>query len=786
MLYTEVMGISFLTPMLLGGAALVAVPVVLHLVMRRKPVPHDFPALRFLKERAVANRRRLQLSHLLLLLLRMAALALLALALARPVLRGAAWLADGEAPVAAAFVFDTAPRMLVRQGNRTRLEQAATMAKVLLEKLPPGSDMAVLDTRGGPAAFAPALAAAAARIDKLAAATTQQPLPAAVAAAGRLLERSTKQRRELYVFTDCSHGGWDSAQAADLAAAWPDTSLLVVDVSASRAENIGIERIDLPSDRVPAAAPLVLSAAVSRVGPDTKRTVAVELLQPDGHYARRAVKPVTCKAGVTTRVEFEIAGLDPGTRQGRVLLEGADDLEADDVRWFTVAVGAPDGVIVAAPAPAERTGMFLLQAVAPSGMVKAGKSRFEVVLVAAEGLDAAPWNDAKGMVLVDPPPLAARTWEALAEWVRSGRGLVVWLGPRAGSADAFNAAAARQLLGGRLVRVWRSPTGDNYLAPSALDHPALAAFRRVGDAVPWQDFPVSRHWEFEPEGTGDDDPGATVVAAYRNGLPAVLEHRVGEGTVMVVTTPVSQAAGDPDAWNTLATGFEPWPFVMLANEILLHVLDTSTDRNIVAGTTAVVRFERRDLAAAFVRTPGGDEFPAPIDQDRGLVTVTATQEPGNYAVRSGGQIGGVATGFSANLAAADTDCTRLAPAALAALLGPRARIARTEADLVRDVNLERVGSELYGWIILLAALAMAGDWVVANRFYAPRDDASGSTTAAAFAEATAAGGEPPPAALSGRSQTPPPVPPSTTGSSPPPVPTWAARSAPPPVPEVGG
>jgi hypothetical protein len=216
------------------------------------------------------------------------------------------------------------------------------------------------------------------------------------------------------------------------------------------------------------------------------------------------------------------------------------------------------------------------------------------------------------------------------------------------------------------------------------------------------------------------------------------------------------------------------------------VLDTSTDRNIVAGTTAVVRFERRDLAAAFVRTPGGDEFPAPIDQDRGLVTVTATQEPGNYAVRSGGQIGGVATGFSANLAAADTDCTRLAPAALAALLGPRARIARTEADLVRDVNLERVGSELYGWIILLAALAMAGDWVVANRFYAPRDDASGSTTAAAFAEATAAGGEPPPAALSGRSQTPPPVPPSTTGSSPPPVPTWAARSAPPPVPEVGG
>jgi hypothetical protein len=777
------MGISFLTPLLLGGAALVAVPLVLHLVMRRKPVPHAFPALRFLKERAVANRRRLQLSHLLLLLLRMAALALLALALARPVLRGAAWLADGESPVAAAFVFDTAPRMMLREGNRTRLEQAAAMAKVLFGKLPPGSDVAVLDTRGGPAAFSPALAAAAARVDRLAAATPQQSLPAAIAAAGRLLEQSTKQRRELYVFTDGSHGGWDGAQAADLVAAWPDVSLLVIDVGATRAENFALDRIDLPTDRVPAGSPLLLSAAVSRIGPDAKRTIAVEVLQPDGHYARRAVKPVACKAGVPARVDFEIAGLEPGTRQGRVIIEGGDDLAADDVRSFTVAVGAPDGVIVAAPAPADRTGTFFLQAVAPAGMVKAGKARFEAMLVAIDELDATPWNDAKGIVLVDPPPLAQKTWEALEAWVRSGRGLVVWLGPRAGSAEAFNTAAGRRLLGGRIERVWRSPAGDNFLAPAALDHPALAAFRRVGDAVPWQDFPVSRHWEFETDAAGGDDPGAAVVAAYRNGLPAVLEHRVGQGTVMIVTTPVSQAAGDPDAWNTLATGFEPWPFVILANELLLHALDTTTDRNIVAGSPAVLRFDRRDLAAAFVRTPAGDEFPAAIDQQRGLVTVTATEEPGNYAVRAGGDVGGASTGFSANLPSAATDFTRIPPADFAALLGPRARLARTEAELVRDVNLERVGSELYGWVILLAALAMAGDWIVANRFYAPRDDQAAPTVAAAFAEA-AANAEDVAAAASTGAPIPPPVPPAVPRATPPPLPPAAARPGPPPVPEV--
>ena len=164
------MGLSFITPMLVGGAALVAVPLVLHLIMRRKPVPHAFPALRFLRERAVANRRRLQVSHILLLALRMAALALLALALARPVLRGAGWLADGEGPVAAAFVFDTASRMALREGNQTRLERAEELARVLLAKLPEGSKVAVLDTAGDAAGFSATPAAASARIDRLSAA----------------------------------------------------------------------------------------------------------------------------------------------------------------------------------------------------------------------------------------------------------------------------------------------------------------------------------------------------------------------------------------------------------------------------------------------------------------------------------------------------------------------------------------------------------------------------------------------------------------------------------------
>ena len=754
------MGLSFITPMLLGGAALVAVPLVLHLIMRRKPVPHDFPALRFLREKAVANRRRLQLSHIVLLLLRMAAIALVALALARPVLRGAGWLADGEGPVAAALVFDTAPRMALREANETRLVRAGQLARVLLAKLPEGSTVAVLDTSGGAAAFLPSLAAASARIDRLAAAAGGS-LPTAIAEARRLLAGSELARKELAVFTDCSHGAWDNAAPQPEPTAG-EPAVLFVDVGASAPRNFAIDALDLSGERISAGTSLAVTASASRSGPDATRAVAVEVLGRDGEYVRRGVKPVEWTTSAPVQIDFDVSGLEPGTRQGRVVIEGSDDLEADDVRYFTVEVGAPAKVIVAAPRPAARTAAFITQAIAPRLLVKSGKSRFEPEVVDIDSLGTVSWDTAQGIVLLDPPPLPPQVWESLERWVAGGRGLAIWLGPRAGSPERFNTDASRRVLGGDLVRVWRSREG-NYLAPAALDHPILAAFRRVGDAVPWQDYPVTRHWEFKAAEPAADGGGAaaTVVAAYRNGLPAVIEHRVGGGSVVLMTTPVSQSANDPEAWNTLATGFEPWPFVILANETLLHAVDTSDDRNVLAGSAAVLHIERRDVPAAVVSTPSGDDFPAAVDQKRGTITVTATEVPGNYAVRAGGDIGGISKGFSANLAPPATDFARLSDDSLAAVLGPGHRLARSEDQIVRDVNRERVGSELYPWVIVLVALAMAADWIAANRFYAPREGIDAQRVAAAEFAADV-----PPAGLA----VPPPVPPAAPPSGPPPVP----------------
>ena len=81
---------AFVNLSLLTGGMFVAIPVVLHLIMRQRPKQIVFPALRFIQQRRIANQRRLQLRHWLLLALRCGAIGLVALALARPSVASAA------------------------------------------------------------------------------------------------------------------------------------------------------------------------------------------------------------------------------------------------------------------------------------------------------------------------------------------------------------------------------------------------------------------------------------------------------------------------------------------------------------------------------------------------------------------------------------------------------------------------------------------------------------------------------------------------------------------------
>lgn len=80
---------SLLNPALLYGLLLVIVPVLIHYLLKSKPKKLIFPALRLLANKQQRHQRKMQLKHLLLLLLRMLVIGLLVLALVRPSLPSA-------------------------------------------------------------------------------------------------------------------------------------------------------------------------------------------------------------------------------------------------------------------------------------------------------------------------------------------------------------------------------------------------------------------------------------------------------------------------------------------------------------------------------------------------------------------------------------------------------------------------------------------------------------------------------------------------------------------------
>src|SRR5947199_5589758 len=143
----EFPSVSFLHAYLLGGLALIGAPILVHLVTREKPKHLRFPAFRFLLQKFQTNRRKLRLHHLLLLLLRMLLIAALCFALARPRLHSERLtFLGGNQPILVVLVVDTSSSMEFERGGLTRLEDARRRALELLEEVPEGSRIALLDT----------------------------------------------------------------------------------------------------------------------------------------------------------------------------------------------------------------------------------------------------------------------------------------------------------------------------------------------------------------------------------------------------------------------------------------------------------------------------------------------------------------------------------------------------------------------------------------------------------------------------------------------------------------
>ncbi len=134
---------SFLNPLLLFGIAAVSVPIIIHLLNRRKFQKVVWAAMRFIQTSVERNQRRMRVEDMILLALRCLLLALLAFALARPAFQNSGADFLGQSKVTAVVILDNSASMGMSDGSTTRFEKARKAAEQAIETMPGGSATAV-------------------------------------------------------------------------------------------------------------------------------------------------------------------------------------------------------------------------------------------------------------------------------------------------------------------------------------------------------------------------------------------------------------------------------------------------------------------------------------------------------------------------------------------------------------------------------------------------------------------------------------------------------------------
>jgi hypothetical protein len=735
------MTFSLLTPLLLAGMALVALPIIIHLIFRRQPKHVFFPAFRFLKQRHRRSMRKLRLRHLLLLLLRMGLIALVCFALARPWLGfdadSAPSLVSSSNPVAAVLVFDTSVSMSYQQGGQTPLDRAKTLAGTFVSGLPQGSQVAVIDTHQPIGRFLDS-GSAARVIDKLMPRARSVPVTHALAEALDLLAKSPPRLPVvLCVFSDRTAASWESGQVSylrgkravldhqfegGLPSVYIDMSVpnpanvAITDVTIAHGnETISLENLDRLPFGVPPDQPVELWATVQATGPAAV-SGELELIiggqTVDTQPFRIAATP---KEFRTHTVRFAALPPRKGTLQGIIRLKTSDlTITADDRRFWTLAA-AQRRVLIVADRPGDtriwRTALDNLGIVLPVTCA---------VMTPKEVPASLRVEDYHTVVLMNVARPTDELWNNLHAYVADGGGLIVAPGDDCDPVS-YTTEPALRTLPGKLVKIVATPEGGTFLEPTDSTHEIMEAYANWSTAD-LTNGKVYRIWEVQPTaGLGQS------IAKYDwEDRPAILQgvfegDKVRGRVLLFTTTFYRRTDADAQDWNNY---FKQWEYSFALPYLSVrHVMGAQKElQNFTLGKTAAQFWLPRGLKLEGYGLSGPETASGEIKPGQQQLALPEAREPGNYEVANSGPVVWQRP-FSVNLLPLESDLVGGRPDAkeIRELFGENALVGHDEEPDLRKLIRKRLGQgehlELLAILLVLTVLVLALENLLSNRFY---------------------------------------------------------------------
>ncbi|MFI5460573.1 MAG: BatA domain-containing protein [Isosphaerales bacterium] len=728
------MSFSLINAGLAAGAALAALPVILHLFMRQTPKHVIFPALRLIRERQRQSKKRLRVKNWLLLLARMAILALMALALARPRLYSQVPLGDESVPTALGLVFDTSLSMEYKEKDKTRLDEAKRRAREIVSKLPDSSLVFIVDSAetGSPIGLPPS--AALKRIDGLTIRRVNRPLNPAMGQVYAAVADCDRPTHVVYVLTDRARSAWHvdrPAEGLDLVAKLNSSKgskllTFILSLAPHEIQNVGIDSAEPESSVATQGQPVEIRARLRNEGPHAStRLVEFEL---DG--IKRDEKSVVIPPNAQQEVTFVTPPrLREGElHQGKIKLRGTPDpFEIDDERYFTFKVRPPLKVLVVSDQTYDAE--HVAAALDPDPTSSTARP-YQVEKIHAADLGRKFIGDLQAYSCIfvlnvkqlDDPDW----WGVLNHYVHEGGGLVVAPGNRSLPAS-YNNVIAVQFLPAQLAERPKRPPGRITLGKIGnITHPLFQRYGQDLDGMLAQ-VPVYIYWPIK-----QPVEGTRTLLKFSDGEPALVERSFKgkkTGRVLLWTTPLSRRPdsggdmrSDPGAWSEFPFPAYGWSFLALMDQTVPYLAGTSKELlNFDAGESVLLKLDPTFHFTSFLVTG-----PSPATKPRLLpspssefLEIGAPPDLGPWTVKAKAVDNREKMmGFSVNVPRGESQFAPLEKNDLDSIFGKDGYLLAEDAAAHTKMDkIVRFGYEVFPWLMFLILMVVTLENFLANTFY---------------------------------------------------------------------
>jgi hypothetical protein len=605
--------VTFLNAAFLFAALAALLPLVIHLISRRRVETVEWSSLRFLKELERRRIRRVRIRQILLLVIRSLIILFVAVALARPTLQGPLAGSVGRARTSVAIVLDESASMARSAGAGAAFDEALERVGEIIELLDEGDEAFLVTARSPATSLIPDGTVSPDVVRRALAERTvtdaATDYTGAVEVALEHLAAARNLNREIFIIGDMQSAGWgpavDIQRPATDERSWPPR-VYVLPVEAP-GSNAG-----------------VVSASVERLygGTPGRHAVVAEV----ANFGTRAIETpvrlfmdgvqvgqtgIRAEAGGVATARFAVT-LDESVWHGGLVAIKQDAFTRDDERSIVIPPARTVEVLIARPEDSTEDAVYVARALDPTG----SSERFRPVVVDPGDIARQEQGRFPVVVLADVGRLddAAERW--LRRHVEAGGGLFVVLGNRT-DVRAWSGGALEELsrvaLTGPVDR-----RGGVRLAPSGRGHPLLEGLT-TGDRL-IEDVPVRRalaartsvETVLELPGIGPAltfaGAGDGAVAVLLFGLERAASDLSRSGLVVPLLHRVVGRLSGPASGAAVGTTGRPLDVPLAAQPTGGLVVETPNGRTVSTvartGIRAIVTIEDTDTAGIYRVTDG--------------------------------------------------------------------------------------------------------------------------------------------------------------------------------------